>query len=575
MRKLVAGTRTRLGLGLVLAARAARRRAARGGEHDRADAAVQPGSGRNRRRRSRRTTTGPASPASRASSARTSRPRPATDPQTLLGDFGASRATSRCSRTRRTRTCTNGGVAEFDGSRTRRRAARAPAPPTRRTSCSHLNTTGQVGRHRRLQPPRHRRRRPTTRSSRLRSQYRVGTSGNFTNVAGRLRRRRDDRRRALATLVTPVSAALPAAADNQARRSGPDHHDERRRQRRVGRRRRHLGHRHDRRRRAPFVASTTPANGATGVGDERERRRSRSARTSTSTGYDSSRARSLGPRPRPSAAARTTFTLDPSTDFVNGDVCTVTVGAASRDRPGRERPAGQHGGQLRRSASRSARRAACRSRRSTTIQGSGASAAITGNVTTQGVVVGDFEGDGRGSAASTSRIRPATATPRRPTASSSSPGAANTVSAGDLVRVTGFARERFNADDDQRREQQHGGGHEHRQLRHRHASRRPTSRCRSRRSTFAERYEGMSVRLPQSLVISEYFNYDRFGEIVLALPIGGETRPFTPTAIEEPGSAALHAPERREPAEPDHARRQLGVQNPRVPAPSERRRRSR
>ena len=45
--------------------------------------------------------------------------------------------------------------------------------------------------------------------------------------------------------------------------------------------------------------------------------------------------------------------------------------------------------------------------------------------------------------------------------------------------------------------------------------------------TFPERYEGMLVRFPQSLVIAEYFNYDRFGEIVLALPLAGESRPFT------------------------------------------------
>lgn len=51
-----------------------------------------------------------------------------------------------------------------------------------------------------------------------------------------------------------------------------------------------------------------------------------------------------------------------------------------------------------------------------------------------------------------------------------------------------------------------------------------------------ERFEGMLVRLPQTLVISEYFNYDRFGELVLALPLAGETRPFTPTSINEPGS---------------------------------------
>ncbi len=47
----------------------------------------------------------------------------------------------------------------------------------------------------------------------------------------------------------------------------------------------------------------------------------------------------------------------------------------------------------------------------------------------------------------------------------------------------------------------------------------------------------MLVRFPQSLVIAEYFNYDRFGEIVLALPLPGETRPFTGTAIDEPGAA--------------------------------------
>ena len=53
-----------------------------------------------------------------------------------------------------------------------------------------------------------------------------------------------------------------------------------------------------------------------------------------------------------------------------------------------------------------------------------------------------------------------------------------------------------------------------------------------------ERYEGMLVRFPQALVIAEYFNYDRFGEIVLAQPLAGEARPFTGTAIDEPGAAA-------------------------------------
>jgi predicted extracellular nuclease len=55
---------------------------------------------------------------------------------------------------------------------------------------------------------------------------------------------------------------------------------------------------------------------------------------------------------------------------------------------------------------------------------------------------------------------------------------------------------------------------------------------------FPERYEGMLVTLPQTLVISEYFNYDRFGEMVLALPLDGESRAFTPTSVEEPGAPA-------------------------------------
>ncbi len=55
---------------------------------------------------------------------------------------------------------------------------------------------------------------------------------------------------------------------------------------------------------------------------------------------------------------------------------------------------------------------------------------------------------------------------------------------------------------------------------------------------YPERFEGMLVRLPQPLVISEYFNYDRFGELVLALPLPGESRAFTPTSIDEPGAPA-------------------------------------
>ena len=53
-----------------------------------------------------------------------------------------------------------------------------------------------------------------------------------------------------------------------------------------------------------------------------------------------------------------------------------------------------------------------------------------------------------------------------------------------------------------------------------------------------ERYEGMLVVFPQKLAISEYFNFDRFGEVVLALPREGRDRLYQPTSYVEPEEAA-------------------------------------
>ena len=53
-----------------------------------------------------------------------------------------------------------------------------------------------------------------------------------------------------------------------------------------------------------------------------------------------------------------------------------------------------------------------------------------------------------------------------------------------------------------------------------------------------EALEGMRVTFPQALVIADYFNFDRFGEVVLAAPPAGLARPFTPTSYVEPGPEA-------------------------------------
>ncbi|HEX5589750.1 MAG TPA: ExeM/NucH family extracellular endonuclease [Candidatus Limnocylindrales bacterium] len=175
------------------------------------------------------------------------------------------------------------------------------------------------------------------------------------------------------------------------------------------------------------------------------------------------------------------------------------------------------------------------------IQGSGPSAATTGAVTTQGIVVGDYQGPttvgiqgfylqdatGDGDGATSDGIFVFTGNND------------NAINAGDVVRVTGYARERFN-------QTTINGSNSN------GAATIDIVDCGTtgtvapvdvempfESATYLERYEGMLVRFPQSLVIAEYFNYDRFGELVLAMPLDGETRPFTPTAVEEPGPDAL------------------------------------
>jgi hypothetical protein len=171
------------------------------------------------------------------------------------------------------------------------------------------------------------------------------------------------------------------------------------------------------------------------------------------------------------------------------------------------------------------------------IQGSGSTTPIPGAVTTQGVVIGDYEGTaadsfegfylqdptGDGNAATSDGIFVFTG------------AGSNLVGVGDVVRVTGFARERFS-------QTTINGSNSN------SAAVTQVIDCGSgsvpapvdvempfATTTYLERFEGMLVRFPQALVIAEYFNYDRFGELVLALPLDGESRPFTGTAIDEPG----------------------------------------
>lgn len=107
-------------------------------------------------------------------------------------------------------------------------------------------------------------------------------------------------------------------------------------------------------------------------------------------------------------------------------------------------------------------------------------------------------------------------------------GGADTASIGDEVRVTGIVEERFGNTQLGDTEVEVLG-----------TAAIPTATALSfplaDRSDL-EAVEGMTASFAQELVVTEYFDYDRFGETVVALPYGDEERPFTPTAVAEPGS---------------------------------------
>ena len=230
------------------------------------------------------------------------------------------------------------------------------------------------------------------------------------------------------------------------------------------------------------------------------------------------------------------FTIDPSVSLVNGETCTLTVLASQvSDQDNNDPPDNMVMNFLVGFSPFDV--CAAPFTPIYTIQGSGLTTPIPGTVSTKGVVVGDFEGSagqqgfymqdltGDGDPSTSDGIFVFT-------------GSSNLVSLGQVVRVTGFARERFG--------QTTINGSNSDSAAVTNIAQCGTGSVAATDVTmpfatadYPERYEGMLVRFPQELVISEYFNYDRFGEMVIALPLPGETRPFTGTAIDEPGAPAL------------------------------------
>jgi predicted extracellular nuclease len=219
------------------------------------------------------------------------------------------------------------------------------------------------------------------------------------------------------------------------------------------------------------------------------------------------------------------FTLDPTADFAPGDACTLTIsGSGVSDADGDDPPDVMEGNFL---VNFSAVNVCTEAYTPIyQIQGSGTAAALTGLVTTQGVVVGDYEGaspalrgfyiqdlSGDGDAATSDAIFVFNANE-------------DDVSLGDVVRVSGNAEE-F-------QDQTQIGGVS------------AIFNCGAGAvapvdvtlpfpsADYPERFEGMLVRMPQTLYVTEHFQLGRFGQVVLS-SVG---RLPQPTNLLPPGGSA-------------------------------------
>jgi predicted extracellular nuclease len=165
-----------------------------------------------------------------------------------------------------------------------------------------------------------------------------------------------------------------------------------------------------------------------------------------------------------------------------------------------------------------------------TIQGSGLTAAVTGAVTTQGVVVGDFELPGGSNQIRGFYLQDATGDGNAATSDGIFVynGGVDTVSVGQVVRVQGTAGEFAGQTQ---------------------ISSPTVTPCGVSGNVspvdvslpfasadFPERFEGMLVRLPQTLYVTEHFQLGRFGQVVLT---SRPDRLPQPTNVVAPGAPAL------------------------------------
>jgi uncharacterized protein len=281
---------------------------------------------------------------------------------------------------------------------------------------------------------------------------------------------------------------------------------------------------------APEVASTIPADGATNVPLNQNVIVNFSEPVTVTDPWFSLTCATSGAHPATVTGGPTSFTLNPSSDFVFGEACTLIIDANNvSDQDNNDPPDTMV---LNFTAGFTTEPDPCTLAFEPiyNIQGSGPSAALTGSRTTQGVVVADYEYPGSGSTAAFLRgfyIQDLNGDANAATSDAIFVfnGNNNSVALGDIVRVSGTVSE-FQ---DQTQ-----------------ISASSIRLCGTGSvgpvdvnlpfvsATAAEAYEGMLVRLPQTLYVSEHFQLGRFGQVVLS----AGNRLTQPTNVVAPGAVA-------------------------------------
>lgn len=281
----------------------------------------------------------------------------------------------------------------------------------------------------------------------------------------------------------------------------------------------------------PFVSSISPANGASFVPAGSNIIVTFSEAVTTAGAWATIECELSGVHAASVSGGPTTFTLNPTDDFTFGESCTVAVfGALVTDQDVDDPPDTM--------ASDFSSIFLVGADPCTTtftpiysIQGSGLTPALTGAVSTKGVVVGDYEYPGAGSTANYLRgfFIQDLAGDGDPSTSDGLfvfNGNSNSVTLGDVVHVSGTA-------EDFQGQTQIGSVTSIRRCGVGAVTPVDVTLPVSSPTDF-ERYEGMLVRLPQMLRVTEHFQLGRFGQVTLS----SSARLQQPTNVVAPGAAA-------------------------------------